>query len=345
MERHVALITGITGMDGSTMAELLLSKGYEVHGIIRRASNFNTQRIDHIFDKVQLHYGDLTDSGNILQIISRVRPTEIYNFAAQSHVKVSCELENYTFQVNTIGFLNILQAIRVLGMEKETKIYMANTSECFGNVTDGTVLLTENSPLQPVSPYGISKVAAHHLANYYRDAFGMFVVSSILLNHEGERRGPTFVTQKIARHVAHFYHLSQKGHTCKPLHLGNLNAKRDWGYSNDYMDAVYRMMQYQKPDNYLLATGEEHSVKEFVELAFRDINVEVVWDGEGVNERGYNKETGDVLVEVNPKYYRPIDIEHLVGDASKARNVLGWEPKVTFRELVHKMVQHQINNY
>jgi len=336
----VALITGIGGQDGSTMAEFLLELGYKVHGIIRRASNFNTQRIENIFDRITLHYGDLTDAGNIYAIINRVEPDEIYNFAAQSHVKVSCELENYTFQVNTLGLLNILQAVRQLGLDKKTKIYQANTSEQYGNVTDGTTLLTEKSPMLPVSPYGISKLASYHLANYYRDAFGMFVVSSVLLNHEGERRGHTFVTQKIAQHVGKYY---KKGGQVKTLRLGNLNAKRDWGYAKDYMHGVYLMMQHTKPDNYLLATGEEHSVREFVELAFKEIGINIVWRGEKEDEVGYNSETGETLVEVDARYYRPIDIEHLIGDYSKAKQVLGWEPKTTFNELVKLMVKAACN--
>jgi GDPmannose 4,6-dehydratase len=340
MSKKIALITGCNGQDGSTLADLLLEKGYEVHGIIRRASNFNTQRIEHIFDRLVLHYGDLTDAGNILSIIKKVQPDELYNFGAQSHVKVSCELENYTFQVNTIGLLNILQAVRTLGLEKKTKIYHASTSEMFGNTTDGTLLLTEESPMNPVSPYGISKLAAHHLANYYRDAFGMFVVSSVLLNHEGPRRGPTFVTQKIARHVAQF----SKKKTNKPLQLGNLSAKRDWGYAKDYVYGVWLMMQYHTPDNYLLASGEEHSVREFVELAFKEIGVEIQWYGEGENERGIDKKTGSVLVTVNPRFYRPIEIDHLIGDFSKAKKVLGWKPSVTFQELVHIMVKHQVSS-
>lgn len=336
----IALITGIGGQDGSTMAEYLLDLGYEVHGIIRRASNFNTQRIENIFDKITLHYGDLTDAGNIFYIINKVKPDEIYNFAAQSHVKVSCELENYTFQVNTLGLLNILQAVKQLGLDKKTKIYQANTSEQYGNVTDGTTLLTEKSPMLPVSPYGISKLASYHLANYYRDAFGMFVVSSVLLNHEGERRGHTFVTQKIAQHVGKYY---KTGGKVKTLRLGNLNAKRDWGYAKDYMEGVYLMMQHTKPDNYLLATGEEHSVREFVELAFSEIGINIKWKGEGESEVGYNSETNETLVEVDPRYYRPIDIEHLIGDYSKAKQVLNWEPKTTFKQLVKLMVNAACN--
>ena len=340
MNKRVALITGIGGMDGSLLAELLLEYGYDVHGIIRRASNFNTQRIDHIFDKITLHYGDLTDMGNIMSIISNVRPDEIYNLAAMSHVRVSFEMENYTFQTNTLGILNILQSVRILGLGEKTKIYQASTSEMYGNTTDGSQMLTEYSEMNPVSPYGISKLAAHHICNYYRDAYNMFVVSSVLLNHEGERRGLTFVTQKIAQYVGKYRHK----HNNKPLQLGNLNAKRDWGYAKDYVWGIYLMMQYNKPDNYLLATGEEHSVREFVELAFDEIGIQIEWKGSGENERGYNKLSGDLLVEVNPKYYRPIDIEHLIGDASKAKQVLGWYPKTSFKTLVNLMVANAINN-
>ena len=336
--QKTALITGIGGQDGSLLAELLIDLGYEVHGIIRRASNFNTQRIEHIFDKITLHHGDLTDMGNITSIIQTVKPDEIYNLAAMSHVRVSFELENYTLQTNTVGILNILQAVKILGLDKTTKIYQASTSEMYGNTTDGSEMLTENSPMNPVSPYGISKLAAHHICNYYRDAYGMFVVSSVLLNHEGERRGRTFVTQKIATYVGNYY----KGKSSKPLELGNLNAKRDWGYAKDYVYGIYLMMQHTIPDNYLLATGEEHSVREFVELAFKEIGIQIEWRGEGIDEKGYNVLTGDLLVQINPKYYRPIDIEHLIGDASKAINTLGWTPKTSFPELVSIMVQHTL---
>lgn len=341
--KKIALVVGITGMDGSLLADLLLEKGYTVHGIIRRASNFNTKRIDHIFNQIHLHHGDLTDAGNILSIIQQVQPDEIYNLAAMSHVKVSCELENYTFQTNTMGLLNILQAVRTLKLDKKTRIYQASTSEMFGNTTDGTILLTENSPLNPVSPYGISKVAAHHLANYYRDAYNMFIVSSILMNHEGPRRGPTFVTQKIASYVAKYKYNTEKGRITNSLQLGNLNAKRDWTHAEDMVRGIWLMMQHHKPDNYLLASGEEHSVREFVELAFNEIGINIEWKGHGENEKGYNKKTGEILVEVNPKYYRPIDIEHLIGDATKARNILGWEPKISFPQLVKIMVEHQYN--
>jgi GDPmannose 4,6-dehydratase len=338
MIKKVALITGIGGQDGSLLADLLLSKGYDVHGIIRRASNFNTQRIQHIFDKITLHYGDLTDMGNIMSIIQNIKPDEIYNLAAMSHVRVSFDLENYTFQTNTLGILNILQSVRILGLDKTTKIYQASTSEMYGNTTDGSEMLTENSPMNPVSPYGISKLAAHHICNYYKDAYNMFVVSSVLLNHEGERRGLTFVTQKIAQYVGNYTTKSN------PLKLGNLNAARDWGYAKDYVNGIYLMMQHNVPDNYLLATGEEHSVREFVDLAFKEIGIKVEWVGTGLEERGYDSNTGNLLVEVDPKYYRPIDIEHLIGDASKAHNVLGWHPTTSFKELVSIMVRNALDN-
>lgn len=334
MTRKVVLISGAGGQDGSVSCELWLSKGYEVHGIIRRASNFNTQRLEHLLDKIHLHYGDVSDMGNMLSIIQKVKPTMILNFAAMSHVKVSFELENYTFQTNTIGILNILQAVRILGMEKETKIYHASTSEMYGNITDGDMLLTEKSTMMPVSPYGISKLAAFHLCNYYRDAYGMFVVSSILLNHEGERRGHTFVTKKIADYVGKYKMTKTNG----PLQLGNLDAKRDWGYANDYVYGIWLMMNRDVPDNYVLATGETHSVREFVELAFKEIGITIEWNGDGDEEYGVNPDTREIVVQVNPKYYRPIDIEALIGDYSKAKRELGWEPKTSFNELVKLMV-------
>ena len=358
MSRKVVLITGIGGMDGSHAAELWLAQGYEVHGIIRRASNFNTQRIEHIFSKITLHYGDVTDMGNMLSIIQQVKPTMILNFAAMSHVKVSFEMENYTFQTNTIGILNILQAVRILGMDQTTRIYHASTSEMYGNITDGATLLTEESPMLPVSPYGISKLAAYHLCNYYRDAYKMFVVSSVLLNHEGERRGHTFVTKKITDYVAKYNkqvksivgcgspsglqklanHASQASENLRPLQLGNLDAKRDWGYARDYVEGIWLMMNHHQPDNYVLATGETHSVREFAELAFAEVGVKVEWKGTGDSEIGVDANTGRTIIQVNKKYYRPIDIEALIGDYSKAKRVLGWNPKTSFKELVKLMV-------
>jgi GDPmannose 4,6-dehydratase len=340
-QKKIALIFGIGGQDGSYMADLLLEKNYEVHGVIRRSSNFNTQRIEHIFHKLKLHYGDLTDPISVLSIISKVHPVEIYNFAAQSHVKVSSELENYTFQTNTIGVLNILQSVRTLNMTKTCRIYQASTSEIYGNTTDGTVLLNEESKQTPVSVYGISKMAAEHLCNMYRDAYGMFVVNSLLFNHEGPRRGHTFVTQKIANYVGKYANIND---VIIPLQLGNLNARRDWGNAKDYVEAVYKMLQQDQPQNFVIATGETHSVREFVELAFNEIGIQIKWEGKGLEEKGYNILNGTLLVEVNPKYYRDIDIECLIGDASKAKDVLHWEPKTSFKELVKEMVQSALMN-
>ena len=329
------LITGICGQDGSWFADYLLNLGYtKIHGIMRRSATFNTQNIDHIFDKLILHYGDLTDSMNIHLIISKVQPDFIVNFAAQSHVKVSHHLENYTFQVNTIGILSILQSVRNLGLEKKCKIYHASTSEMYGNQTDGNMKLTETSPMHPVSIYGISKLAAQQICNMYRDAYDMFIVSSVLFNHEGSRRGHIFVTQKIANYVAKCL----MNQTNTPLQLGNLNARRDWGSARLYVEAVYLMLQQKKPDNYVIATGETHSVREFVELAFKEIHVPIEWKGEGIHEIGYHKITKNILVQVNPKYYRDIDIDCLIGDSTKAEQDFGWEYTLSFTELVHEMV-------
>jgi GDPmannose 4,6-dehydratase len=338
--KKIALITGICGQSGSFLAELLLEKGYIVHGIIRRSATFNTQNIDHIFDKLNLHHGDLTDSMNIYNIIAKVRPNEIYNLGAQSHVKVSHDLENYTFQTNTLGVLSILQSVRSLGLEKKCKIYSASTSEIYGNITDGSFKLNENSPQNPCSVYAISKYASQQLCNMYRDAYGMFVVNSLLFNHEGPRRGHTFVTQKIADYVAKY----NKDRSTRPLQLGNLNARRDWGSAKLYMEAVYLMLQQEKPENYVIATGETHSVREFVELAFKEIGIDVEWTGTGVDEVGVNKNNKDeILVQVNPKYYRDIDIECLIGDASKAKKELGWSYDLEFKDLVKEMVVAAIN--
>ena len=324
------------------MAELLLDKGYEVHGMIRRSSHFNTQRIEHLRERLVLHYGDVSDMGNVVSLMARIRPMEVYNFAAMSHVKVSFEMEDYTFQVNTMGVLNLLTSIRMLGMETTCRLYQASTSEMYGNVGEGA--LNETSSMHPVSPYGISKLAAHHLCNYYRDAYGMFVVSGILLNHESERRGPTFVTKKIADHVGRYFRMD--GVNCAPLQLGNLDACRDWGYAGDYVEGIWRSMQQNVSDNYVMASGERHSVREFVVLAFGYIGVDLVWQGERgtENEYGVERHTNHVLVQVNPKYFRPIDIHTLLGDASKAHRVLGWRSTTPFDVLVGRMVEHAIQH-
>ena len=332
--KKVALVTGITGQDGSFLAELLLEKGYIVHGIIRRSATFNTQNIDHIFDKLHLHHGDITDSMNIHNIISKVRPCEIYNLCAMSHVAVSANIENYTFQANTLGVLNILQSVKNLGMEKTCKIYSASTSEIFGNITDGSFKLNEDSPQNPCSVYAISKYAAQQLCNMYRDAYGMFVVNSLLFNHESPRRGGTFVTKKITNYIGKYY----KNNTIKPLELGNLNAKRDWSHAKDMCYGIFLMLQQEKPKNYVLSNDTTHSVREFVELAFEEIGIKIEWKGSGVDEIGINYITGETLVRVNPKYYRDIDIECLIGDASKAKRILGWIYDLKFKDLVKEMV-------
>lgn len=324
------LITGSCGMDASYFFELLLDKGYtNIHGTMRRSATFNTSNIDHIFDKLTLHYADLTDPMNIHNIIQKVQPDYIVNFAAQSHVKVSHDLENYTFQVNTLGILNILQSVRSLGLSKSCRIYQCGTSEEYGNTSTGD-FLDENSLKNPVSVYGISKLAAEHLCNLYRDAYDMFVVSSTLFNHESPRRGGIFVTKKITNYVS-------KRNFSLPLKLGNLNSKRDWGYAKDYCEAIYLMLTSTCPKNYVVATGETHSVREFVELSFKTIGIPIVWQGSGKNEIGYDSLTGKTLVVVDPKYYRDIDIECLIGDSSSIRRDLNWKPKTSFSRLVSIM--------
>jgi GDPmannose 4,6-dehydratase len=341
------LITGVCGMDGSHFCDYLLEKGYKnIHGTMRRSATFNTQNIDDIFDKLTLHYCDLTDAMNIHNIIKKVQPDYIVNFAAQSHVKVSHDLEDYTFKVNTLGLLYILQSVRSLNLDQKCRIYHASTSEMFGNETDGSQFLVETSRRSPVSVYGIAKVAAEHLCEMYKNAYNMFIVTSTLFNHEGPRRGKIFVTRKISSYVAKYYHRKVKsGDDIKPLQLGNLNARRDWGLSSDYIDAVYKMLIQKTPENYVIATGETHSIREYVELAFKVIDIEIEWQGKGKDEIGINKSTGEILVQVNPKYFRDIDIECLIGDYTKAKLLLNWEPKTSFPELVDIMVQSDIKNY
>ena len=332
-----ALITGITGQDGSYLAELLLEKGYEVHGIIRRASSFNTERIDHLYQdphetkkKLFLHYGDLTDSTNLIRIIKDVQPDELYNLAAQSHVKVSFETPEYTGNSDGLGTLRILEAIRLLGLEKKTKFYQASTSEMFGATPPPQ---NEETPFYPRSPYGAAKLYAYWITKNYREAYGMFAVSGILFNHESPRRGETFVTKKITRAAARI-HLGLQ----EKLYLGNLNAKRDWGHAKDYVEAMYLMLQADTPEDYVIATGKQFSVREFCEAVFTELGIEITWQGKEADEKGLDKKTGKVVVEVDTRYFRPTEVESLLGDPAKAKEKLGWEAKVDFRELVKEMV-------
>ena len=332
-----ALITGITGQDGSYLAELLLEKGYEVHGIIRRASTFNTKRIDHLYKdihnknvKMFLHYGDMTDSSNLNRILEKVKPDEIYNLAAQSHVKVSFEVPEYTAEVDAIGTLRFLDAIKESGIR--TKFYQASSSEMYGKVQE--IPQTEKTPFYPRSPYGVAKQYAFWIVKNYREAYDLFACNGILFNHESPRRGETFVTRKITRAAARI-----KAGLQDKIYLGNLNAKRDWGYAPEYCEGMWIMLQQDEPDDYVMATGETHTVREFCYLAFKELDIELDWNGKNENEKGIDKKTGKVLVEVDPKYYRPTEVEILIGDASKAKAKLGWEPKVKFEELVKIMVK------
>ena len=343
----VALISGITGQDGSFLAEFLLEKGYEVHGIIRRSSSFNTGRIEHLYlDEwvrdmhhkrlINLHYGDMTDSSSLINILRQTQPDEIYNLAAQSHVKVSFEVPEYTAETDAVGVLRLLEAVRILGMEKKTKIYQASTSELFGQVQE--VPQKETTPFYPRSPYGVAKQYGFWIVKNYRESYGMFAVNGILFNHESERRGETFVTRKITLAAARI----KQGFQDK-LYLGNLNALRDWGYAKDYIECMWLILQQEKPEDFVVATGEYHTVREFTTLAFKEVGIELRWEGEGVNEKGVDIATGKVLVAVDPKYFRPAEVEQLLGDPTKAKTLLGWNPhKTSFEELVHIMVKHDM---
>ena len=325
-----ALITGITGQDGSYLAELLLETGYEVHGIIRRSSLINTDRIDHIYDQVKLHYGDLTDSTNLVRVIQQVQPDEIYNLGAQSHVKVSFEMPEYTGMVDGLGTLRILEAVRLLGMERHTRIYQASTSEMFGLVQE--IPQKETTPFYPRSPYGVAKVYGYWIVKNYRESYGLHANSGILFNHESPRRGETFVTRKITRGLSRISVGQQD-----VLYLGNLNAKRDWGHAKDFVEAMWLMLQQDEPDDYVIATGEQHSVREFVEEAAPYFGMNIVWEGDGIMEKGIDKNTGKTIIKVNAKYFRPAEVETLLGDATKAKEILGWEPKISFKQLVEDM--------
>lgn len=344
MKKKVALITGITGQDGSFLAEFLIEKGYEVHGILRRSSSFNTGRIEHLYlDEwvrdmkrerlINLHYGDMTDSSSLVRIIQTTRPSEIYNLAAQSHVKVSFDVPEYTAEADAVGTLRLLEAVRILGLEKETRIYQASTSELFGKVQE--VPQRESTPFYPRSPYGVAKQYAFWITKNYRESYGMFAVNGILFNHESERRGETFVTRKITLAAARI----KQGFQDK-LYLGNLDARRDWGYARDYVECMWLMLQHDIPEDFVIATGEMHSVREFATLAFREVGIELEWKGCGVEEQGIDIATGRVLVEVDPKYFRPCEVDQLLGDPTKAKTLLGWNPtKTSFEELVRIMVE------
>ena len=327
-----ALITGITGQDGSYLAELLIEKGYMVHGIVRRSSLINTHRIDHIFDhpQMKLHYGDLTDAGNLIHVIQKCKPDEIYNLAAQSHVKVSFELPEYTGNVDGLGTLRILEAVRILEMEDKVRIYQASTSELYGLVQE--VPQKETTPFYPRSPYGVAKLYAYWITKNYRESYGMYACTGILFNHESPRRGETFVTRKITRGLSKISCGLQD-----VLYLGNLNAKRDWGHAKDYAEAMWLMLQQESPEDYVIATGQQYSVREFVEKSADYFGMDIEWHGEGLDEIGVDRNTGRVVIKVDDKYFRPAEVESLLGDATKAKEQLGWEPKISFDELVEDM--------
>lgn len=348
IKQNIALITGITGQDGSFLAEFLLEKGYEVHGIIRRSSSFNTGRIEHLYlDEwvrdmkrkrlINLHYGDMTDSSSLIRIIQEVQPTEIYNLAAQSHVKVSFDVPEYTAETDATGTLRLLEAIRILKMENRTRIYQASTSELYGKVQE--VPQSETTPFYPRSPYAVAKLYGFWITKNYRESYGMYAVNGILFNHESERRGETFVTRKITLAAARIVNGLQD-----KLYLGNLNALRDWGYARDYVECMWLIMQQDEPDDYVIATGEYHTVREFTTLAFKRAGIDLKWEGEGLNEKGIDVATGKILVEVDPKFFRPAEVEQLLGNPTKAKEKLGWNPrKTSFHELINIMVDSDLD--
>ncbi|MEH7225239.1 GDP-mannose 4,6-dehydratase [Bacillus sp. JJ1566] len=339
-----AIITGVTGQDGSYLAEFLLDKGYEVHGIIRRSSSYNQERLEDLLSEQEvdqllnnknfhLHYGDVTDALNVTRLIAEIQPDEIYNLAAQSHVRVSFDMPGYTLDVDAKGTLNILEAVRILGLTEKTKVYQASTSELFGKVQE--VPQKETTPFYPRSPYGVAKIYGFWITKNYRESYNMFAVNGILFNHESERRGETFVTRKITLAAARIAQGKQK-----KLMLGNLDSLRDWGYAKDYVECMWLILQHDKPEDFVIATGEMHSVREFVDLAFKHVNIEIEWTGAGIEEKGINKKTGEVIVEVDPKFFRPAEVEQLLGDPTKAKELLGWNPRATsFEQLVKIMVQ------
>ncbi len=341
--KKVALITGITGQDGAYLAEFLLDKGYVVHGIKRRSSSINTNRIDHLYQephinnkKFILHYGDLADSMNLVRLIKELQPDEIYNLGAQSHVAVSFETPEYTADTVGVGALRILEAIRVLGLQDKTKYYQASSSELFGKVQEAPQ--KETTPFYPRSPYAVAKLYAYWMTINYREAYGIYACNGILFNHESPMRGETFVTRKITRALARISVGLQQ-----TLYLGNLNAKRDWGHAKDYVKMQWLMLQQTKPEDFCIATGVQHSVREFVEHAWGHLNKKIVWEGEGLDEKGYDSETHDLIVAVDSRYFRPAEVDSLLGDSSKAKQKLGWEPKILFKEMVHEMMESDIN--
>ena len=345
--KKVALITGITGQDGYFLAEFLIEKGYEVHGILRRSSSFNTGRIEHLyFDEwvrdmhkqrtINLHYGDMTDSSSLVRIIQTVKPDEIYNLAAQSHVKVSFDVPEFTAETDAVGTLRLLEAVRILGLEKSTRIYQASTSELFGLVQE--VPQKETTPFYPRSPYGVAKLYGYWITKNYRESYGMYAVNGILFNHESERRGETFVTRKITLAVARIAQGMQE-----KLYMGNIDSLRDWGYARDYVECMWMILQHPVPEDFVIATGEMHTVREFCTLAFAQAGIEIRWEGTGVDEKGIDVATNRVLVEIDPKYFRPSEVEQLLGDPTKARTLLGWNPtKTSFPELIRIMVEHDM---
>lgn len=342
-----ALITGVTGQDGSYLAEFLLGMDYEVHGVIRRSSSYNQERLEDVMNENEaesmynnenfhLHYGDITDTSNVIRLISEIKPDEIYNLAAQSHVRVSFDVPEYTADVDAVGTLRILEAVKILGLTETTRIYQASTSELYGKVQE--VPQSETTPFYPRSPYGVAKMYGFWITKNYRESYNMFAVNGILFNHESERRGETFVTRKISLAAARIAQGKQK-----ELKLGNLDSLRDWGYAKDYVECMWLMLQHDKPEDFVIATGEMHTVREFVELAFKHAGIDVEWTGTGVDEKGYNKATKELIVSVDPKFFRPAEVEQLLGTPEKAKSVLGWNPtKTSFEQLVEIMVKHDL---
>jgi len=333
--RKTALVTGITGQDGSYLAEFLLEKGYDVHGIIRRSSSFNTARIDHIFDKVHLHYGDLVDSSNLTSIMAKVKPDEVYNLGAQSHVKVSFEEPEYTAQADGVGTLRLLEAIRTVGLEKTTRFYQASTSELYGMVQE--VPQKETTPFYPRSPYAVAKLYAYWMVVNYREAYDMFASNGILFNHESPRRGGTFVTKKVTNNISQIM-----AGTRERILLGNLDSKRDWGHAKDYVRMMWMMLQQEQPDDFVVATNKQYSVRDLVTLCFEMVGRPVEWRGTGLEEEGVDAKSGQVLVQVSPKYFRPTEVETLLGDPAKAKAKLGWTPEISFKQLVHEMLEYDM---